>query len=41
MDTSPVQFLAIQVRKCTITLDQVPEKWRDEVETLLGGIKEV
>jgi len=30
-------FLALQVRLGRITLEQVPDKWRDAVEALLAG----
>ena len=29
------KFLAVQVRLGRITIDQVPERWRTEVEALL------
>ena len=32
-----VQFLAVQVRLGRITLDQVPEQYREEVERLLNA----
>lgn len=31
-----VQFLAMQVRLGRITIDQVPERWRDAVRTAIG-----
>lgn len=31
------KFLAIQVRLGQITLEQVPERWRPEVEALLAA----
>lgn len=31
------QFLAVQVRLGRITLDQVPEQYREEVERLLNA----
>ena len=30
-----IQFLALQVRLGKITLEQAPEKWRDDVAALL------
>ena len=32
-----VQFLAIQVRLGRITIEQVPELWRDAVRTAVEG----
>ena len=32
-----VKFLAMQVRLHKITLEQVPEKYRDAVRELVGG----
>jgi hypothetical protein len=31
------QFLAIQIRLGKITLEQIPEPYRAEVEAILGG----
>lgn len=31
-----VQFLAMQVRLGRITIEQVPERWRDAVRTAMG-----
>ena len=33
-----VNFLAIQVRLGKITIDKIPEKYKKEVEKLLGGV---
>lgn len=32
-----VQFLAMQVRLGRITIEQVPERWRDAVRTAVEG----
>lgn len=32
-----IKFLALQVRLGKITLEQVPEKYRDAVRELVGG----
>lgn len=33
-----VQFYVCCIRRCLITLDNVPEKWRDAVKARLEGV---